>query len=231
MYNNAASDPRLGLPAPAYYQLVHTLTRGLPPPLADTPEALLARNQAAIEKVAALLPVNANEADLAAQCVAARAQAEDVMRLLRVHAGDIRLVMKLNAQYVAMVRTSLSAHGHLLRTQALRHKREAIDATREADEWTRHVAASSMQQVLDAGPLPEAVHAPPAPAPTAAPPPRPAEQAAPPHDPPPGFGPCTITITRRPRQVRRYDAPPPDREDEPPDDDLCDLGDLDADAA
>jgi hypothetical protein len=58
-----------------YYQLVYTLTDLLPPPLDDTPEALRARNHAAIAKVAALLPVNANEADLAAQCIAARAQA------------------------------------------------------------------------------------------------------------------------------------------------------------
>jgi hypothetical protein len=47
----------------------------LPPPLDDTSEALHVRNRAAIAKVAALLPVNANEADLAAQCIAARAQA------------------------------------------------------------------------------------------------------------------------------------------------------------
>jgi hypothetical protein len=42
-----------------YYQLVYTLTGLLPPPLDDTPEALRARNHAAIAKVAALPPVNA----------------------------------------------------------------------------------------------------------------------------------------------------------------------------
>ena len=57
-----------------YYQIVCTLTGLLPPPLDDTPAALRTRNLAAIAKVAALLPVNANEADLAAQCIAARAQ-------------------------------------------------------------------------------------------------------------------------------------------------------------
>jgi hypothetical protein len=102
--------PAIDLATPLYYQLVYTLTDLLPPPLDDTPEALCTRNHAAIAKVAALLPVNANEADLAAQCIAARAQAEDVLRLLRQHADDIGLVMRLNAQYGSMVRTSLSVH-------------------------------------------------------------------------------------------------------------------------
>ncbi len=90
--------PAIDLSTPLYYQLVYTLTDLLPPPLDDTPEALHARNHAAIAKVAALLPVNANEIDLAAQCIAARAQAEDMLRLIRQHAGDILLVMRLNAQ-------------------------------------------------------------------------------------------------------------------------------------
>jgi hypothetical protein len=38
------------------------------------------------------------------------AQAEDVLRLLRENADDIHLVMRLNAQYGSMVRTSLSVH-------------------------------------------------------------------------------------------------------------------------
>ena len=88
-----------------YHQLVYTLTGLLPPRLDDSPEALRARNYSAIAKVATLLPVNANEADLAAQCIAARAQAEGVLRLLRQHAGDIGLALRLNAQYGSMVRT------------------------------------------------------------------------------------------------------------------------------
>ncbi len=75
--------PAVDLPTPLYYQVVYTLTDLLPPPLDDTPEALRARNHAAIAKVAALLPVNANEIDLAAQCIAARAQAEAMLRLIR----------------------------------------------------------------------------------------------------------------------------------------------------
>ena len=72
--------PATNLSTHLYYQLVYTLTDLLPPPLDGSPEALRTRNHAAIAKVAAMLPVNANEADLApsfacsvAQCIAARA--------------------------------------------------------------------------------------------------------------------------------------------------------------
>ena len=97
METSPAPPPFAALSTQLYFQLVYTLSDLLPPPLDDSPEALRARNHAAIAKVAALLPVNANEADLAAQCIAARAQAEDLLRLLRQHAGDINLVIRLNA--------------------------------------------------------------------------------------------------------------------------------------
>ena len=209
MHNTSQPDPPRTIPSPAYYHLIHDVTRRLPPPVFDTPEALYARNQAAIEKVAAMLPVNPVEADLAALCVATRAQADDAMRLLRVHAGDIQTVMKLNAQYVSMVRTSLSAHNHLMKVQALRHKREAINSARDADEWTQHVAAGSMHQALDAGRAPvlrAAEHAVSAPAegepqaPVLADAPPLARSAEPPAQPPPG---CAATLAKA-------DAPPRD---------------------
>ena len=175
----------LGLPTQAYYQLIHTLAGILPPPVNDTPEALLARTQSAIDEVAGMLPTNANEARLAAQCVAARAQADDVLRLLRKHAGDIALEVKLNAQYVAMLRASQGAHGHLLRAQAVRHKREKSDAALKADEWTQHVVTSELQRALAAGPVPATpAAAQPAPAPAAAPP-TPAAEPVPVAPPPP----------------------------------------------
>src|SRR5476651_1802357 len=98
--------PAIDLSTRLYYQLVYTLTGLLPPPIDDSPAALRARNHAAIAKVAALLPVGANEIDLAAQCIAARGQAEEMLRLIRVNAADVRLVMQMNAQYGSMVRTS-----------------------------------------------------------------------------------------------------------------------------
>src|SRR5450432_4402222 len=151
----APPNPAIDLPTHLYYQLVGTLIGLLPPPLDDTPEALRTRNLAAIAKLAALLPVNANEADLAAQCIAARGQAEELLRLLRQNADDIGLVMRLNAQYGSMVRTSLSVHGRLMRVQALRQKRETIEGAANQDAWALHVAERSMLAVVDAdaGPL------------------------------------------------------------------------------
>ena len=115
METSSSPHPTTELSTRLYYQLVYTLTDLLPPPLDDTPQGLRARNHAAIARVAALLPVNANEIDLAAQCIAARAQAEDLLRLLRQHATDIGLVMRLNAQYASMVRTSLAVLVRLMR--------------------------------------------------------------------------------------------------------------------
>jgi hypothetical protein len=160
-----------------YYQLVYTLTSLLPPPLEDSPEALRARNHAAIGKIAAMLPVNANEADLAAQSVAARAQAEDVMRLIRENAGDLALTMRLNAQYNAMMRTSLATEARLMRVQAVRRKRESIEGVADQDAWTLHVVEQSMLKIADpdferlGAARPEAAPAePPGEAPEAAPP-------------------------------------------------------------
>ena len=169
METSPAPPPFAALSTQLYYQLVYTLSDLLPPPLDASPEALRARNHAAIAKVAALLPVNANEADLAAQCIAARAQAEDLLRLLRQNADDINLVIRLNAQYSSMVPTSLSVHARLMRVQAVRQKRDAIEGAADQDAWTLHTAERSMLQVTDPpterpkpAPRPEPVETPPA---------------------------------------------------------------------
>jgi hypothetical protein len=151
METSPPPHPAVDLSTHLYDQLVYTLTVLLPPPLDGTPEALRTRNHAAIAKVAALLPVNANEVDLAAQCIAARAQADAMLRLLRENADDIGLVMRLNAQYGSMVRTSLSVLGRLMRAQAVRQKREAIEAAASEDAWTLHAAERSMLNVVDQG--------------------------------------------------------------------------------
>ncbi len=142
----------IDLPAQAHRHLMHTLIALLPPPIEDTPEAILARNHAAIARIDALAPVNADEAELAAQCIAARAQAEDLLCLIRLHANDINIVIKLNAQYAAMIRASLSAHNRLLREQQQRRKREATHGAADQDERTRHIAAQAMLTALPSAP-------------------------------------------------------------------------------
>ncbi len=150
------SNPPIDLPAQSYRHLVHTLITLLPPPPDSTPESLQTRNQAAIARVAALAPVNDSEADLAAQCIAARAQAEDVMRLIRVHAGDIKLVLRLNAQYAAMVRASLAALSHLRREQQQRQKQQATQTTANAGESLRQTEADTMLDAPPAAPKAQA---------------------------------------------------------------------------
>src|SRR5487761_2432298 len=132
-----------------YYQVVYTLTGLLPPPIDDTPEARYTRDHAAKVKMEALLPVNANEVDLAAQCIAAWAQAEEMLRLGNRHADDTALMLRLNTQYASMVRTALAVHGRLIRVQAVRQKREATESTVKQDAWTRHVVERSMLVVAD----------------------------------------------------------------------------------
>jgi hypothetical protein len=149
METSIPPSPATNLSTQLYLQLVYTLTGLLPPPLDGSPGALRARNHAAIAKIASMLPVNANEADLAAQSIAARAQAEDIMRLLRANAHNVALTIRLNAQYASMVRTSLSAHARLMRVQAVRQKRESIEGAANHDARTQHVAEQSMLKVID----------------------------------------------------------------------------------
>ncbi len=145
-------NPPIDLQTESWRHLVHTIFHLLPPPLTNTPEGRQTRNRAAVARIADLDPVNANEAELAAQCVVARAQAEDIMRLIRVHADDIALVVKLNAQYAAMVRISLAAQNRLLRDQQRRRKREENQHDADTDEWTRHIAASTMLREMPSEP-------------------------------------------------------------------------------
>jgi hypothetical protein len=75
------SDPMLRLTRDVYYVVVHTLRGALLPPVINTPEEVARRDHAAVGQVAAMLPANADEAYLAAQCVAARLYGMDCIRL------------------------------------------------------------------------------------------------------------------------------------------------------
>ena len=74
-----------------------------------------------------------------------------MLRELRRHAGYIEVVIRLNAQYGSMVRTSLSVLGRLMRVQAVRQKRESIEGAATEDAWAVHVAERSMLTVVNPG--------------------------------------------------------------------------------
>ncbi len=78
-------DLTLQLPRDIYYQIVHTLRRSLPPPLTASADDRARRDNTAIAEVACLLPANAEEVEIAAQFVAANAQA---MVCLQAGAGE-----------------------------------------------------------------------------------------------------------------------------------------------
>jgi hypothetical protein len=136
------------LPRDIYYQVIHTLRAGLPPPLTDAAEDLARRDNAAIGAVACLLPANAEEADLAAQFVAANAQAMECLRLARVHAADVTRVLKCTAQSANMMRQARGARSLLLRVQTVRQKREADNAGTDKAAWIEHCAIGLMAEAL-----------------------------------------------------------------------------------
>jgi hypothetical protein len=91
-------DLSLQLPRDMYYQVIHTLCGSLPPPASASPEDRTRRDNAAIAQVACLLPANADEANLAAQYVAASAQALDSLRQARENPSDAARALQCIAQ-------------------------------------------------------------------------------------------------------------------------------------
>ena len=118
-------NPILLLPRDTCYQLVHTLRGMLPPPVTDTPEDLGRRDNAAIAQVACLMPVNADEANLAAEYVATNACAMDCLRLAQEHRGDAEFFLRFSARATIMMRQSRATRTLLLSVQAERRKLEA----------------------------------------------------------------------------------------------------------
>ncbi len=168
-------DPALLLPSATYYQIVHTLGGLLPPPVADTPEDLAHRDNAAIAHVASLLPGNADEAHLAARVAAADAYAMDCLRLAHDWRVAPMLFFKCTAQAASMMREARGARTQLMRIQAERRKRESDNATRDQAAWIEHCAVGLMMQARpDAAPvaMPDPPPPPPAPEPTPASEPR-----------------------------------------------------------
>jgi hypothetical protein len=169
------TDLSLQLPRSTYWQLVHMLRRMLPDPEDDTPEALAFRDHAAIAQVAAMLPANADEAFLAAQCVGARLYGMDCIREARGLAKtDPEWQRKCAAQGFSALRESRQARSLLARLQAAREKREADPAATDRAAWSEHCSIGLMMDALGEAPaaaMPEPVAAPVAEPPPAAEPP------------------------------------------------------------
>jgi hypothetical protein len=131
-----------------FYQVIHTICGSLPPPVTNSPEDRARRDNAAIAQIACLLPANADEANIAAQYVAASAQALDCLRLARAYPSDEILAMKCTAQAASMMRQARGARSLLMRVQAQREKREADNASLDRANWTEHCAIGLMADAL-----------------------------------------------------------------------------------
>ena len=162
------ADPTLRLTRDAYYIAVHTLRSTLPAPEDDSPEATARRDHAAIVQVAAMLPANADEAFLAAQCVGARLYGADCLRQARelAAAKDQVWARKCGAQGLSALRESRQARSLLARLQAERRKREENAAATEQAAWIEYCAIGLMTDALaDAAPVAAAKPSPSPPAP------------------------------------------------------------------
>ena len=141
-------DITLRLAADAYYHLVSTLCLALPPPPSDHPDDLTRRNHAAVARIAALVPVNAAEADLAAMFVAASEQWKDCLRLAQRPETTPEMPAKRRAQAIGMMREAQGALRLLLKLQEARRKRDADPAACTSAEWMEHCAIRLMAEAL-----------------------------------------------------------------------------------
>jgi hypothetical protein len=211
-------DPARQLQRDVYYQAVEILRSMLPAPLTDTPEAWARRDRVAIAKVAALVPANAAEGDLAAHHVVLMAQAADALRQVLQHADDFKRAAQCRAQAASAGREARGHLGALLRTQAARRKYEATDAGREDAAQMEYSTFDGMTEVLDDMP--------------------PAREAAAAPEPPPPLTPeeaaevekqevlkrrasrYAILHTVQVKRIRQHGGLPPDCDFEPPDPEL-----------
>jgi hypothetical protein len=204
-------DLTLQLPRDTYYQLIHTLRAALPPPVTDTPEDLVRRDNAAIAQVAALFPATADEAGLATTYVAANAQAMDSLRLARQYPDDPNFILKFTAQSANMMRQARATWSLLLRVQAERRKREADNAATDRAAWTEHCAIGLMAQALGRA-APDAMAEPPPPVPAAV------EDAMPNADPIAEAEHYAVVYPQRAALIRRFGRVPENVSFGPPED-------------
>jgi len=158
------ADPFQLLPKAVYRAIVADLYADIPSPTLTDPERIAERVHAAIGEIASMCPVNAEEARIAARVATADAQARECIRHARAVLNDPVRAMKCHAQANLYMRTANAARALLLREQAARHRREAIEAARAQDDWTMH-AAAGLLLAADGHPI-----VPPAPPPPPEPP-------------------------------------------------------------
>lgn len=118
------------LPAPIVRETFATLCASLPPPISDLPEDRDARDEAAVQAVAALRPGNAFEARLAVQIVLADAHAKDCLRQAAQPGIEPKEVNRARAFACSLMRQMQSGLRALQRMQMERAKAQPVPAAR-----------------------------------------------------------------------------------------------------
>lgn len=144
----AFTDPSLQLTRDIHYQIVHTLRGSLPPPLTDSSDDIARRDNAFIAQVAAMLPANANEANIGAQHVGAQAQAMACLREANRPNQTTKIMLQCTAQAASMMRQANATRSLLLRIQAARQKREANNQLLDQANILEHCTTSLMIEAL-----------------------------------------------------------------------------------
>lgn len=207
-------DLSLLLPRSLYYQMMHELRRAMPPPVEDTPEALAHRQNAAIAQIAAMLPGNADEVEIAAECVGARTHARDCQQFAQAFRDDPAQFLRFHAQAASMLRQAQSARRWLQSLQAERRAREADPAAAGQAAWIEHCATGLMADALG-------LDRPPPPAPPPDPPASPLpEPAEPPRDTAAEAERYAQIYPQRAALIRRLGRLPDNPSFGPPDEDL-----------
>jgi hypothetical protein len=177
----------------------------LPPPADVTPEQIALRDERAITALAHYIPMNAAEAELAVDIVAAEFRAKDALHCAVRCCNDFAAVERCHRQHALMMRTMHAGVRTLLRMQADRQK---------AEDAQRPVALLRAGH-LHSGTLPPEPAPPPC-QPAAAPEPQPA--AMPKYEDMTTAEQYAVIYPDRAAAIRRHGDMPPGAKYPPPDD-------------
>ena len=114
------------LPADIVHHVLATFTSSLPPPLADTPQSRIARDEAAIAAVLSLQPTDAFQLSLATLIVATHGHGMHCLHLAARPGMPVDYALRFRTQAATMTRESQHALRDLVGLQIAREPRTAV---------------------------------------------------------------------------------------------------------
>jgi hypothetical protein len=123
------TNPLPHLPAGIARHIVETLFSVLPHPASSPPQERAIREQGAINALVALRPMDAFEAHLALQVVAAEAHAGECLRLASQPGQSTQMILRCRATAASLMRQVLEGERLLKRQQAIAAKKSPAAAS------------------------------------------------------------------------------------------------------